>query len=126
LVASGADPFMPGWDGNDLPGVYALKTIPDAESIMEYMKQGVQDVTIVGGGYIGLEMAEGFSIAGMQVSLLNRSAYVGEILDEDMAEHIHEETDKQRIDLNLKEDVKEINRTDQLVKQQTDKRDYVT
>src|SRR5699024_12869596 len=57
LVASGAHPFMPGWDGSDLQGVYAVKTILAAESIMEYMKQGVQDVTIVGGGYIGLEMA---------------------------------------------------------------------
>lgn len=126
LVASGADPFMPGWDGNDLPGVYALKTIPDAESIMEYMKQGVQDVTIVGGGYIGLEMAEGFSTAGMQVRLLNRSAYVGKIFDEDMAEHIHEETAKQRIDLHLNEDVQKIIGTDQVEKIQTDKGEYST
>lgn len=126
LVASGADPFMPDWDGSDLAGVYALKTIPDAESIMQYMQQGVQNVTIVGGGYIGLEMAEGFSTAGMQVRLLNRSAYVGKIFDEDMAEHIHEEAAKQQIDLHLNEDVKKIIGTDQVEKIQTDKGEYST
>src|SRR5699024_6022127 len=47
LDASRADPFMPAWDENDFPGVYALTTIADAESIMEYIKQGVQAVTIV-------------------------------------------------------------------------------
>ncbi|HLQ94753.1 MAG TPA: FAD-dependent oxidoreductase [Pseudogracilibacillus sp.] len=126
LVASGADPFTPNWEGNDLEGVHALKTIPDAESIMNCMEQGVRDVTIVGGGYIGLEMAEGFSTAGMRVRLLNRSAYVGKIFDQEMAEHIHQEAARQNIDVHLNEDVQKIIGKDKAEGVQTEKGEYRT
>src|SRR5699024_12365593 len=77
-------------------------------------------------GYIGLEMAEGFSTAGRQVRLLDRSAHVGKIFAEDMAEHIHEETAKQRIDLHLNADVQKIIGTDQVEKIRTAKGEQST
>lgn len=126
LVASGADPFIPEWEGNNLAGVHALKTIPDAKLIMNYMEQGVRDVTIVGGGYIGLEMAEGFSTAGMHVRLLNRSAYVGKIFDKEMAEHIHQEAARQNIDFHLNEDVQKIIGKEKVERVQTEKSAYQT
>ena len=52
---------MPEWEGRDLQGVHLLKTIPDAERILKTLETNkVEDVTIIGGGAIGLEMAETF------------------------------------------------------------------
>ena len=91
LIATGADPVIPKWPGTGLAGVYTLKTIPDTEAIKAYASEEIQDVTIIGGGYIGLEMAESFDHLGKHVRLINRSEQVGKIFDQEMAAYIHEE-----------------------------------
>ncbi len=61
LIATGVRPVMPDWEGRDLQGVHLLKTIPDAERILDTLQaNSVEQVTIIGGGAIGLEMAETF------------------------------------------------------------------
>ena len=59
VIASGASPIVPPIKGTDLDGVFTLKTLPDAARIRECIENpGVRSVAIVGGGYIGLELAE--------------------------------------------------------------------
>src|SRR5690625_5040393 len=48
LIASGASPFVPSFPGDDVAGIYSLKTIPDTNAIIEDVKAGTEDVTIVG------------------------------------------------------------------------------
>lgn len=59
VIASGASPIVPPIKGTDLDGVFTLKTLSDAARIRECIENpGVRSVAIVGGGYIGLELAE--------------------------------------------------------------------
>lgn len=58
LVATGASPRIPPIPGIDKPGIYPLKTLEHAEALKRAILEGPQNVVIVGGGYIGLELAE--------------------------------------------------------------------
>src|SRR5699024_7590609 len=69
LIASGASPTSPNWEGVNLSGVHMLKTIPDAHKMMDDLHEDIQNVTVIGGGYIGLEMAESFRMLGKKVRL---------------------------------------------------------
>jgi len=126
LIASGADPITPDWKGVDLSGVHTLKTIPDANQIMQNLNEETQDVTIIGGGYIGLEMAESFKSLGKNVRLIDRGIHVGKIFDPDMALHIHEEAEKHQIELIVNENVEAINGTESVASIQTDQKAYKT
>lgn len=125
LIATGADPVIPDWPGVDLTGVYTLKTIPDTDAIKAYADD-VEDVTIIGGGYIGLEMAESFHTLGKHVRLLNRSEQVGKIFDPEMAAYIHEEAERNGIELLLNEDTIAIEGTNQVDAIRTDKGKHST
>ncbi|ELK48726.1 FAD-dependent oxidoreductase, partial [Halobacillus sp. BAB-2008] len=105
LIASGASPVLPPWEGKDLPGIYTLKTIPDVEAIRKDMTPDTKRVTIIGGGYIGLELAESFVTIGKEVRLIQRGSQLGEMFDEEMASSIHEEAEKHGVDLHLNESV---------------------
>lgn len=126
LIASGADPVTPDWKGSNLPGVHVLKTIPDADDIIKYLDDDIQNVTVVGGGYIGLEMAESFKTIGKNVRLIHRSNYVGKIFDPDMAQHIHDEAAKHNIELIVGESVTGINGEDTVASVETDQSTYET
>ena len=59
VIASGSSPLRPGIPGIDSPRVVTLWTVPDADRLREMIrKRRVQSAAIVGGGLIGLEMAE--------------------------------------------------------------------
>src|SRR5699024_10163076 len=99
LIASGASPTSPNWEGVNLSGVHMLKTIPDAHKMMDDLHDDIQNVTVIGGGYIGLEMAESFRMLGKKVRLIHRSPFVGKIFDSDTAQYIHDEAIKHDIEL---------------------------
>jgi len=126
LIATGADPFVPNWPGRDLQGVYTLKTIPDTEKIISKSKEDVEVVTIIGGGYIGLEMAESFRKVGKKVRLINRSEQLGKIFDQEMATYIHDEAKKHHIDVLLNEDTIALEGEDTVEAVRTDKGTYKT
>lgn len=105
LIATGASPVIPDWEGVALKGIHTLKTIPDTEAILSDLEGDVQDVTIVGGGYIGLETAEAFAAAGKKVRLIQRGHQVAKIFDADMAAFIHEEAIRNGVELLLDEEV---------------------
>lgn len=126
LIASGAGPIMPDWDGADLPGVHTLKTIPDARQIMDDLREDIKDVTIIGGGYIGLEMAESLRELGKNVRLIDRGPYVGKIFDEDMAELIHEEAENHQIALVTNESVTSLEGRERVQSVLTDRNEYAS
>ncbi|MCA0985063.1 FAD-dependent oxidoreductase [Halobacillus yeomjeoni] len=107
LIATGGSPVMPPWDGKDLEGVFTLKTIPDVKEILADISDPVHNVTIVGGGYIGLEMAESMRAIGKNVRIIDRGQQLAKIFDEDMAEMINEEAERNEVTLNFGESVKE-------------------
>lgn len=126
LIASGASPFMPSFPGDGLEKVHALKTIPDTEAIINDIEAGAEDVTIVGGGYISIEMAESFRLLGKKVRLLVRGKQLAKIFDEEMSEYINKEADKHGIDILFEEEITEIIGDEAVTAVKTNKATYET
>ncbi len=69
LIATGSRPRKLNIEGSDLPGIHYLRTIADVDGISQAMKTA-QSLCIVGGGYIGLEVASVAIVAGLEVNVL--------------------------------------------------------
>ena len=86
VLSPGAAPIRPPLPGIDLPGIFSLRTIPDSHRIMEWItEQGARRAFIVGGGFIGLEMAENLVRRGIAVSIVEMLPQVMPPLDPEMA-----------------------------------------
>ena len=101
LIATGADPIMSVKKGADLAGVHMVKTIPMLEDLLADLTPDIKHATIIGGGYIGLEMAETLQASGKKVRLIQRSEYLAKFLDKELAQHVHEEAKKQGVEVLL-------------------------
>ncbi|RKD76076.1 NADPH-dependent 2,4-dienoyl-CoA reductase/sulfur reductase-like enzyme [Sinobaca qinghaiensis] len=108
LVASGGSPTVPEWSGTDKEGVHTVKTIPDIEKIVKELPS-VQETVIVGGGYIGLEMAENLIRNGQNVRMIQRGSHLASMFDPDMGDMIIDEATKHGVTLHLEENVTSIN-----------------
>jgi NADPH-dependent 2,4-dienoyl-CoA reductase/sulfur reductase-like enzyme len=85
LIATGAVPLCPDLPGADSVDICGVSTLESGLEIRRRLdKGGIKKGVVVGGGYIGLEMAEALVMNGLEVSLISRSAQVMETLDEDM------------------------------------------
>jgi NADPH-dependent 2,4-dienoyl-CoA reductase/sulfur reductase-like enzyme len=95
VIGTGAVPIRPPIDGLDLPGVHVLHTMGDTFAIQEALTSGVGSAVIVGGGYIGLEMAEAFTSRGLEVTVVEQAPAVmptvdlelGQLLGEELGRH---------------------------------------
>ncbi|MCG5104210.1 CoA-disulfide reductase [Oceanobacillus alkalisoli] len=126
LIASGSDPLVPEWKGMELEGIHTLKTITDTEAILKDLDENIKHVTIVGGGYIGLEVAESFRSLGKEVTLIQRGKQIASIFDQDMAELIQEEARENGIQLVLGESVEAFAGDDRVETVITDKQVHHT
>ena len=72
VLATGAQALRPDLPGIDLENIYTLRRMEDAAKIAR-ATEGAKRAVVVGGGYIGLEMAEALSLAGLHVSVVERS-----------------------------------------------------
>ncbi|TKD70614.1 CoA-disulfide reductase [Pseudalkalibacillus hwajinpoensis] len=124
LIATGVSPVKPGWDGIDLEGIHTLKTIPDAEKVMKDLDDSIKKVTVIGGGYIGLEMAEAFRELGKEVRIIELGPQLASIFDKDMAEFIHEEAERNNVSVHTNEGVQSFKGDKRVKKVVTDKGEY--
>ncbi len=125
VFANGASPRVPAVEGVDLPGVFKADLPPDAVAIREYMeKNRVEDVVIIGGGYIGVEMAEAFSAQGKKVTLIERGERVmKKAFDKEITDILEEEMRK-RINLRTEEILMRIEGRERVEKVITDAGEY--
>jgi len=85
LIATGAVPICPDLPGADAIGICGVSTLESGLDIRRRLdKKGMKKGVVVGGGYIGLEMAEALIRNGLDVSLVDRSAEVMGTLDDEM------------------------------------------
>jgi CoA-dependent NAD(P)H sulfur oxidoreductase len=92
LIATGARPVVPDVPGNELPGIFVLKSLQHGRAIKAFLSsQEVRSVLIVGMGYIGLEMAEAFHARGISVEMMKPSVRLLPWMPEAMAEVVKEE-----------------------------------
>jgi NADPH-dependent 2,4-dienoyl-CoA reductase/sulfur reductase-like enzyme len=102
MIGTGARPFRPPIPGIDLPTVHGVQTLEDGERLLEAARRArCERVVVVGGGYIGLEMAEAFVERGAEVTLVEGDRQVMRTLDEDMADLVAGAVRKHGIDLRL-------------------------
>lgn len=86
ILSPGATPLRPPIRGIDSQGIFTLRTIPDTDAIKNYLAdKASKHVVIVGGGYIGLEMAENFQALGLNVSVIEKANQLIGTMDYDMA-----------------------------------------
>jgi NADPH-dependent 2,4-dienoyl-CoA reductase/sulfur reductase-like enzyme/rhodanese-related sulfurtransferase len=91
LLAPGAQPIRPSLQGFDSPLVHTLRTVPDADSIREMVDgDRVRSAVVIGGGFIGLEMAENLRHRGIGVTLVEMLDQVFAAADREMAGILHQ------------------------------------
>ena len=100
LIATGAEPVQPPIHGRDLPGVYFLHTMADSFRIHGRLSaEPPRHAVIVGGGYIGLEMADALTHRGVAVTLIQRGQSVLRTIEPGLSQLIEDELRRHGVDV---------------------------
>lgn len=108
VLSPGAQPIAPPIPGlEDSKSIFTLRNIPNTDQIKSYVdKNKPTHVSVIGGGFIGLEMAENFSELGMKVTLIEMAHQVMAPLDYEMAAIVHNHLREKDVELILNDGVK--------------------
>lgn len=91
LLSPGAVPFRPSLPGIDLPGIFTLRNVADTDAMKSYLgSHNVRHALVIGGGFIGLEMAENLQEAGAEVAVVEMADQVMAPIDYSMAAIVHQ------------------------------------
>jgi NADPH-dependent 2,4-dienoyl-CoA reductase/sulfur reductase-like enzyme/rhodanese-related sulfurtransferase len=119
VLSPGAAPIRPALPGIDLPGIFSVRTVPDARAIRQWIHRGEEIKTgigsytgyqtvlrakravVVGGGFIGLEMVENFAHLGLDVTLVEKLNQVMPPLDPEMSRLVERYLVKHGVNLQL-------------------------
>ena len=113
VIATGAAALMPPFAKN-VDGVFALRSIEDADHIKAYISEhGVKNAVVVGGGFIGLEACENLHHLGIKVTLVEKAPQVLTVVDPDIAHYLHRELDQHGVSLKLGIGIAGIERNEQ-------------
>jgi len=109
ILSMGAEPIRPNIEGADGSNVFTLRNIPDTLKIKNYIDTAKpRSAVVIGGGYIGVEMAENLVEAGLNVAVVELADHLIAPLDFDMAADVHRYIKSKGIDLHLNNGVKAI------------------
>lgn len=111
LLSPGASPVVPPLPGIQSEGIFTLRNVNDTDRIKAYMTaHQVRRTVIVGGGFIGLEMAENLKHAGSQVAVVEMAPQVMGPIDYSMAALVHQHLQQQDVKLYLEQAVERFSR----------------
>ena len=111
LLSPGASPVRPPLPGIDSEGIFTLRNVADTDRIKNYMQaHPVKRAVIVGGGFIGLEMAENLHHAGAQVTVVEMANQVMGPIDFSMASLVHQHGQEKGVQLYLEQAVESFTR----------------
>lgn len=99
ILSPGAKPLIPQIKGlNQATNVFSLRNIPDVDKIMAYLAaKESKSATIIGAGFIGLEMAENLAKRGLSVTIVEKAPHVLPTIDREMAAFVNEELIKNNL-----------------------------
>lgn len=108
ILSCGAKPIKPNIEGlNDAENVFTLRNIPDTYRIKDYVAENrARRAVVIGGGFIGVEMAENLKNIGVEVTLVEKMPQVLKTLDYEMAQLVHRELCARGIELILGDGIK--------------------
>ena len=91
ILSPGAEPKRPPMEGLDLPGIFTLRNIPDTYRIRDFVDANApRQAVVIGGGFIGVEMAENLVDRGIKVTLVEFTDQVVASMDVEMAAFLHQ------------------------------------
>jgi NADPH-dependent 2,4-dienoyl-CoA reductase/sulfur reductase-like enzyme/rhodanese-related sulfurtransferase len=106
VLAPGAAPVRPPLPGIDLPGIFALRTVPDSRQIRQRIEERqARAAVVVGTGFIGLELGENLACRGLQVTMLEMLPQVMPPLDPEMAEFVNVRLIEKHVNVRLNDAV---------------------
>lgn len=113
VVSTGSSPLKPPIPGIDGPGIFTLWTVPDTDRIKKYISdQKPKRAAVIGGGFIGLEMAENLHKLGCEVTVVEMLSQVMAPIDFEMAQLVHENMRMNHVRLELNNGVKQFEQKD--------------
>lgn len=114
VLATGAAPFKPQIKGIDNKKIFTVRTLRDANCIKSYIKNSmVKSAVVIGGGFIGVEMAENLSeIDGVKTTLVEQASHILPPVDAETAAFAQNEIRKHGVELILSDGVKEFGEND--------------
>lgn len=101
VLAQGAEPLRPPVPGIDHPRIFTLRNIPDMDMIKAQVDGGAQRAVVVGGSYIGVEIAEALRQRGLEVHLVEMQDQVMPLLDREMATDLRYHMEHHGVTLHL-------------------------
>lgn len=111
ILSTGSSPFKPPIPGIETEGIFTLRNLNDMDAIKKSIK-GKKRSVIVGGGYVGLEMAEALKHRGMEVVLVELAEQVMGPADPEMASLLHTELQMSGVNLQLGKSVTKFEKID--------------
>ncbi len=116
ILSPGAKPFVPPVPGADLPGVYTLRDLQDADRLLDAVTKGAKHAVIVGAGFIGLEMAENLINRSIATTLLELGDQIMPPLDKEMTQPILKKLKEKGVKIRLCDTKETIEKTDKGLK----------
>jgi len=106
MIATGASPIVPPFPGKELNNIFTLNTIEDGLSLKEeVMKETTKDIVVVGGGYIGIELAEVLANLGKNITVVEMAPKILMPFDKEISDFAHKELEKNGVKLKVNEKV---------------------
>jgi NADPH-dependent 2,4-dienoyl-CoA reductase/sulfur reductase-like enzyme/peroxiredoxin family protein/TusA-related sulfurtransferase len=106
ILSPGAAPVRPSIPGIDADNVFTVRSVPDVDVLKEYVERSqAKRAVVVGGGFIGLEMAENIHLLGIKTTIIEASKQVLPPLDYDMAVFLHKHLRESGVELVLNDAV---------------------
>lgn len=123
VIATGADPIKPPIEGIDLEGVYYMRTPDDAIAVREVVEtNNVKRAVVVGGGFIGLEVAENLHEMGVKTTLVEAMDHIMSGFDDEVSSYVENELIENGIMVLTGERLTSIEGDEKVSKVRTDKR----
>lgn len=109
VLSPGAKPIRPNLEGIDNPNVFTIRNVVDIENLNTFIKhEGMKRIAVIGGGFIGVEVAENLRLAGYEVSVIEFANQIMKPFDFDMAQILHKEMVDHGVELILNDGLAKI------------------
>lgn len=105
VIATGAEPRRPPIPGINADGIFGIQTLDDGNRVLEALENAPDRAVVVGGGYIGLEMAEAMVLRGIRTTLIEMAEQPMQTLDPDMGELVADALRSSGVEVRLEEPV---------------------
>ena len=110
ILSPGASPIMPNMPGIDKPNVFKVQNVTDVIDIKNYIEENqAKDIAIIGGGLIGVEVAENLRLAGYEVTIVEAKNQILSNFDYDLVQILQEEMIDKGVKLVLEDGIAKIN-----------------